>query len=174
MADNHNHSDSYILFELAGTTYAVRSHLVQQMEMIDQITPVPNAQAFVEGVVFLRGQVIPVLNLRVRFGFEKIPYDLRTRLVVVNTNGRALGLIVDAAREFVTIPSDSIRPPHEAIAGLSGQYLEGFAMLGERIVLILSLNEVMNSVADPQSEISGQSPVVSGHLESGARPGLKA
>lgn len=174
MADNHDHSDSYILFELAGTTYGVRSHLVQQMEMVEQITPVPNAQAFVEGVVFLRGQVIPALNLRVRFGFEKIPYDLRTRLVVINTGGRVLGLIVDAAREFVTIPSDTIRPPHEAIAGLSGQYLEGFAMLGERIVLILSLDEVMNSAASDQSVISGPPPSVSGHLESGAPPGLKA
>ena len=151
MADNRDHSDSYILFELAGTTYAVRSHLVQQMEMVEEITPVPNAQAFVEGVVFSRGQVIPVLNLRVRFGFEKIPYDLHTRLIVINTGGRVLGLIVDTAREFVTIPSDTIRPPHEAIAGLSGQYLEGITMLGERIVLILSLNEVINSAASVQS-----------------------
>src|SRR6185436_10941703 len=114
---------------LAGATYAVRTQDVQHMEMVEQITPVPNAPAFVEGVVFSRGQVIPALNLRVRFGFEKIPYDLRTRLIVINTGGRVLGLIVDTAREFVMIPPDTIRPPHEAIAGLSGQYLEGIAML---------------------------------------------
>jgi purine-binding chemotaxis protein CheW len=174
MTESQGHSDSFILFELAGASYGVRSHFVQQMEMIEQITPVPNAQAFVEGVVFSRGQVIPALNLRVRFGFEKIPYDLRTRLIVINTGGRILGLIVDTAREFVMIPPDVIQPPHEAITGLSGQYLEGIAMLDERIVLILSLDEVMNSAASVQSMISGHPPAVGGQLESGSRLGLKA
>jgi purine-binding chemotaxis protein CheW len=184
MADNHDHSDSYILFELAGTTYAVRSHFVQQMEMVEEITPVPNARAFVEGVIFSRGQVIPALNLRVRFGFEKIPYDSRTRLIVINTGGRVLGLIVDTAREFVMIARDAIRPPHEAIAGLSGQYLEGITMLekrdkrdkqdeaDKRIVLILSLDEVMDSAASVQSVIAGQRPTTSGQLETSTRPGL--
>ncbi len=71
MLDNLNDSEPFILFELAGTTYALRSQVVQQMEMIEQITPVPNAAPFVEGVVFSRGQVIPAVNLRVRFGLEK-------------------------------------------------------------------------------------------------------
>jgi chemotaxis signal transduction protein len=165
--DSTAHSDSFILFELAGATYGIRSRFVQQMEMIEQITPVPNAQPFVEGVVFSRGQVIPALNLRMRFGFEKIPYDLRTRLIVINTGGRVLGLIVDSAREFVLIASEAIKPPHEAIAGLSGQYLEGIAMLGKRIILILYLEEVMNSAANVHSIASGQNPAVSNQLESG-------
>jgi purine-binding chemotaxis protein CheW len=174
MSDNHDQTDSYILFKLARTTYAVQSQFVQQLEMVEQITPIPQAQAFVEGVVFLRGQVIPALNLRVRFGFEKIPYDLSTRLVVINTGGRILGLIVDTAREFVRIPADSISPPNEAIAGLSGQYLEGIAMLGERIVLILSLAEVMNSVASVQAMIGSQPPALGAPLEPGMRPALNA
>ena len=174
MTESKGHSDSFILFELAGASYGVRSRFVQQMEMIEQITPVPNAQAFVEGVIFSRGQVIPALNLRVRFGFEKIPYDLRTRLIVINTGTRVLGLIVDTAREFVIIPPDAIHPPHEAITGLSGQYLEGIAMIDERIVLILSLDEVMNSADTVQSVIDDHPPAVSGRLESGARPSLKA
>lgn len=174
MTDSQGKSDSFILFELAGASYGVRSHFVQQLEMIEQITPVPNAPAFVEGVVFSRGQVIPAINLRVRFGFEKIPYDLCARLIVINAGGRVLGLIVDTAREFVTIPDGVIQPPHEAITGLSGEYLEGIAMLGERIVLILSLDGVMDSAAGAQSAVDAQTPAVSGRLESGARPGLKA
>lgn len=174
MTDSKGKSDSFILFELAGASYGVRSQFVQQMEMVEQITPVPNSPAFVEGVVFSRGQVIPALNLRARFGFEKIPYDLRARLIVINAGGRVLGLIVDTAREFVTIPHDVIHPPHEAITGLSGDYLEGIAMLGERIVLILSLDGVMDSAAGVRPEIDAQPPAVSGRLESGARPGLKA
>ena len=79
-------ADSYVLFELAGTTYAVASGDVRQLEMVEHITPVPNAAAAVEGVVFSRGQVIPAINLRTRFGFSKIvpattcvPYDLLSR-----------------------------------------------------------------------------------------------
>jgi purine-binding chemotaxis protein CheW len=138
-------AEPFILFELAGTSYGVPSSAVQQMEMIeDNITPVPNAPAAVEGVIFSRGQVIPALNLRVRFGFEKVAYNLKTRLVVVNTNNRSVGLIVDSAREFIAIPANAIQPPNEAISGLKGKYLEGIATLGERIVLILKLDEIVN------------------------------
>lgn len=137
---------TYILFEVAGTTYAVRSHHVLHMEMVDHVTPVPNAPVFVEGVVFSRGQVVPVINLRARFGFDRAGVDLRTRLLVVQNEGRRVGLMADEAREFVTIADSSIHPPGEAIGGLSGNYLEGVATLGERIVLILNTREVVETI----------------------------
>ena len=74
---------TYILFGVAGTTYAVRSDQVLHMEMVEHITPVPNAPPHVEGVVFSRGQVVPAINLRLRFGFARAPYTLRSRLIVV-------------------------------------------------------------------------------------------
>jgi chemotaxis signal transduction protein len=143
MLENKTHFEPYILFELAETLYGIPSQLVQQMEMIEQITPVPNAPSFVEGVVFSRGQVIPAINLRVRFGFEKVPYDLRTRLIVIQSDNRTLGLIVDTAREFLLIPKAAIQPPPEEISGLSGKYLAGIATLDKRIVLILDVHELL-------------------------------
>jgi len=137
-------SFSYILFELAGTTYALRTQDVQHMEMVEHITPVPNAPAFVEGVVFSRGQVIPAVNLRVRFGFPPLTHSLRSRLIVVQAEGRKVGLIVDAASEFRTIPSEAIQPPHHSIAGLSGRYLAGIATVKDRVVLVLDLAEILN------------------------------
>lgn len=144
MSNTTNDAEAFILFELAGTTYGVRSRFVQQMEMIEHVTPVPNAIPAVEGVVLARGQVIPALSLRVRFGFEKIPYDLRSRLVVVSSAGRTVGLIVDTAREFVRIPAGTIEPPPEAITGLSGKYLEGIATIDGRMILVLNLEEVID------------------------------
>lgn len=144
MTNTQNDAEPFILFELAGTTYGVRSRFVQQVEMIEHVTPVPNAPAAVEGVVLARGQVIPALNLRARFGFERIAFDLRSRLVVVSTGGRTLGLIVDSAREFLRIPATAIEPPPEAITGLSGKYLEGVATIKERIILVLNLDEVID------------------------------
>ena len=139
---------SYILFSVSGTTYALPTTDVRHMEMIEDITRVPNAPSFVDGVVFSRGQVVPVVNLRARFGFDRAPHDLRTRLIVVQAEGRVVGLLVDVAREFVSIPPDAIQPPHEALAGMSGRYVEGVASIGDRLILILNLQRIL-SFADP-------------------------
>jgi purine-binding chemotaxis protein CheW len=135
---------SYILFTVAGTTYALRSGEVRHMEMIEGITRVPNAPSFVDGVVFSRGQVVPVVNLRARFGFERASPDLRTRLIVVQSAARLVGLVVDSAREFVNIPPDAIQPPHEALAGMSGRYVKGVASIGGRLILVLDLSRILD------------------------------
>ena len=142
-------SDSYILFTLAGTTYALRSEYVRHMEMVDHITRVPNAPAYVDGVVSSRGQVVPVINLRARFGFERVEADARTRLIIVELESRVVALLADSAREFVTIRPDSIQPPGAALAGLSGEYLEGIATIGDRLVLILNVKDIVNAASAP-------------------------
>jgi purine-binding chemotaxis protein CheW len=144
-------AEPYVLFELAGTAYAVSSGVVQRMEMVEHVTPVPNAPPFVDGVVFSRGRVVPAINLRRRFGFDRADYDLKTRLVVVAHAGRVVGLVVVSAREVVTIPDEAIQPPPDGVAGTSGGYLGGIATLGEKVVLILAVAEVLASAreADP-------------------------
>jgi purine-binding chemotaxis protein CheW len=141
-------AEPYILFAVAGTTYGLRSRDVAHVEMLDQVTAVPNAAAFVDGVVFSRGQVVPALNLRARFGFERAPFDMKTRLVVVQTDGRSVGLIVDAAREFISLDAGAVHPPGAALTGMSGKYLEGVANVGDRLILVLNLAEVL-AFADP-------------------------
>jgi len=146
--------EPFILFELAGTTYGVRSQYVQQIEMIDDVASVPNAHPAVDGVVLVRGQVIPALNLRTRFGFERIERELRSRLVVINTGTRVVGLVVDTAREFLKISTESIEPPPEALTGLSGHYLEGVATIGERLILILDLDAVLDLDYEVEPQVS--------------------
>ena len=145
--------EPFILFELAGTTYGVRSRFVQQIDMVEEVASVPNAHAAVEGVVLVRGQVIPAMNLRTRFGFDTIERDLRSRLVVINTGARVVGLVVDTAREFLKIPVESIEPPPEALTGLSGHYLEGIATIGERLILILNLDAVLDLDYEVDAEL---------------------
>jgi len=131
--------DPYIVFSVAGTSYALRSADVQHVERVEHVTRVPNAAPFVDGVVFSRGQVVPAVNLRVRFGFDRVPYDLRTRLIVVQAGGRNVGLIADHGREFVRLPRASILPPQESLAGLSGNYVLGIASINNRLILVLQL-----------------------------------
>ena len=143
--DPNPSTEPYVLFTLAGTAYAVPSRDVQRMEMVEHVTPVPNSPSFVDGVVFSRGKVVPAVNLRRRFGFDRAEYDLKTRLLVVAHADRLVGLIVDSAREFITIPAEAIQPPPESMAATSGRYLRGVADLGGRIILLLDVAGVLDA-----------------------------
>jgi purine-binding chemotaxis protein CheW len=141
-------TDHYILFTVAGTAYALPSNQVAHVEMVEQITRVPNAASFVDGVVFSRGQVVPAVNMRVRFGFEREERDLRTRLLVVQSGGRSVGLLVDSCREFLTIPQAAIQPPGDGLSGIGARYISGIATLNDRLIVILDLGTLLDS-AEP-------------------------
>ena len=143
----NGHGEPFILFELNNATYAVRSRDIQQLEMVGSITPVPTAPEFVEGVVSVRGEVIPAVNLRARFGFERAQTGLRTRLLVVRVGKRAVALLVDSAREFAAIDPKTIQPPPPTVAEISGHYLEGVAHINERLILILNVAALLETGA---------------------------
>jgi len=145
--------ENYVLFELAGATYALPSRQIVQLDMVQTPTPVPNAPAFVDGVVSVRGHVIPAVNLRARFGFPRVAHDLRSRIVIVREHARTVGLIVDSAREFATIASESIKPLPEGIGGTSGRYLHGIAEQGERLLLIVDVHELLETDEQPTDTV---------------------
>ena len=148
-------ADSYVLCELAGATYAVRSDDIEHLEMVGHLTPVPNAPPFVDGVTSVRGRVLPVINLRAKFGFDRNDVDLRTRLIVVRSGGRSVGLLVDTAREFASIPETAVQPPPDGLADTSTRYLRGMAHLGERLVLVLDIQELIR-VTDMRDEFTAE------------------
>jgi chemotaxis signal transduction protein len=137
-------TESYVLFELAGSTYGVPSRNVQHLELFEHVTLVPNANPAIDGVVFSRGQVIPALNLRTRFGFPRQENTLRTRILFVRVHDRTVGLIVDSAKQFLNFSAESIRPIEETLTGINGKYLKAVTKAGERLVLILDLEAVLN------------------------------
>ena len=140
-------ADNYILFTVAGTSYALPSQEVAHVEMVDHITRVPNAPPFVDGVVFSRGQVIPAINLRARFGFDPAPLDVSARLLVAQSGSRAVGLLVDACREFMTVPGSAIHPPGDALSGESAAYVTGVASVGDRLIVVLGLERLLDATA---------------------------
>ena len=137
-------TEPYILFKLEKTTYGIPGKHIKQLEMIENITPVPNVPDFVEGVVFSRGLVIPAINLRLRFGFEKIQHTIRSRLLVINDNSRTVGLIVDSAKEFVTISHENVYPPPEDISEINEKYIEGITKLENQLILLVKIDEILN------------------------------
>jgi purine-binding chemotaxis protein CheW len=147
--------ESYVLFELGGSAYGIPSANVQHIDMFEHVTLVPNANPAIDGVVFSRGQVIPALNLRIRFGFPREANTMRTRIIFATIHDRTVGLIVDTAREFRSLPVNSIRPIEETLTGINGRYLKAVTKVGERLVLILDLEEVLN-VEDVQLPAAGE------------------
>ena len=138
-------ADNYILFSVAGTSYALPSQDVAHVEMVEQITRVPNAPPFVDGVVFSLGQVVPALNMRARFGFERAPLDVASRLLIVHNRGRSVGLLVDSCREFMNVPGEAIHPAGDALTWLSAQYVDGVASIDDRLIVLLGLERLLGT-----------------------------
>jgi purine-binding chemotaxis protein CheW len=139
-----NSTDTFILFELGHASYALRSSDVLHVEMLEHITPVPNAASAVEGIVFSRGHLYPALNLRARFGLERIAHTAKSRLLFVRVHERTVALVVDSAREFRRIPAETIRAADGGLHGIPGNYVQGVATVNGRLVLLLDLVAVLN------------------------------
>lgn len=137
-------SEPFVLFELAGSIYAIASVCIRHIDMCEHITPVPNANPAVEGVVFSRGQVIPALSLRTRFGLPRQEHSLRTRIIFAAVQDRIVGLIVDAANEFRNLPRAGIHPIEQTLTGINRRYLQAVTEIAGRLVLILDLAAVLN------------------------------
>jgi purine-binding chemotaxis protein CheW len=138
-------SNQYILFTVAGTTYALPSRDIAHVDLVETVTRVPNAAPFVDGVVFSRGQIVPAVNVRARFGFDRAPFDVGTRFLVTNAGGRAVGLLVDSCREFVKIEAAAIHPAADALGGASDSSISGIATVGDRMIVVLDLDRLVAS-----------------------------
>lgn len=149
--------DPYVVFQLAGASYAIASAQVKHVEMMESLTPVPNAHPFVAGAVFSRGEVVPVVDCRVRFGFPPKPPDLQSRLIVVAPSGRTVGLLVDTAREFRRLAPQEILPPPEEMTRRSGRYLTGIAIIGGRLVFVLDVEKLLDfDGAERLEDVAGE------------------
>lgn len=134
-----------VVFRLAGEYYAVDIHQVREIIRVPDITRVPRTPDFVEGVINLRGSVIPIIDLRKRFGMEAAEADDEQRIVVVELDDKTLGVIVDAVTEVLRIDRDRIEPPSPYIVNVDTQYITGIARLDERLVILLDAARVLST-----------------------------
>lgn len=133
----------HVLFVVADVTLALPASVVLQMESYAGATAVPGAPPFVAGIVQLRGKVVPVVDLRVRFGLAPAPPPPDARVVVGEHAGRAVALLADSAREVARIASDAVEPPPPVLAAGAGRFVSGIAHVGERTVLLLDFEKVI-------------------------------
>jgi len=134
-----------VTFKLGTEEFGVDILKVQEINKMMNITKIPNAPAFIEGVINLRGKIIPIVDLRKRLGFKEQPYDKSTRIIVVELEGLVLGFIVDSVSEVLRIPENTIEPPPSMVAGIESEYIEGVGKLDDRLLILLELKKVFSS-----------------------------
>lgn len=134
-----------IVFKLGEEEYGVEVDKVQSIERMVPITRVPKTFTFVKGVFNLRGVVMPVIDLRGRFGLEETEYTDQTRIIIVSVNEMQVGFIVDSANDVIDLNTDTIETPPEVVGGIKAKYLRGVAKISEeRLLIMLNLSEVLN------------------------------
>lgn len=134
-----------VSFNIGSEEFGVEILKVQEINRMVEITRVPQAPHYVEGVINLRGKVIPIIDLRKRFSLEVKSYDKNTRIVVVDINGNIMGMIVDAVSEVLRLSSSTIEPPPEIVTGVNAEYIKGVAKLEDRLLIFLDLSKVVNA-----------------------------
>lgn len=132
-----------VVFLLGAESYGVEISRVHEIIRLQAVTRVPRSPLFVEGVINLRGKVIPVVDLRRRFGLPSAEHTRASRTVVVEIGDQVVGLVVDAVSEVLSINSATIEPASPVVAGVDSEYIQGIAKLPERLVILLDLDRVL-------------------------------
>ncbi|MGG0844164.1 chemotaxis protein CheW [Peribacillus simplex] len=133
-----------IVFQIKDKEYAIPVDKVSGIEKLLHITRVPKAALFVKGVINLRGVITPIIDLRVRFGFEEVEYDGSTRIIIVILDDMEVGLIVDSANDVLDIPVDSIEPQPEVVGHVASEYISGVAKIEKRLLVLINLEKALS------------------------------
>lgn len=136
----------HVVFKVAGTDYALPADEVLQMESYSGATPIPGAAPHVAGIVQVRGRVVPVVDLRARFGLEAAERTLDSRLVIGNDSGRSVALLVDSAREVVKLEAEQVEPPPAMIVDEAQGFVKAVARLGDRLLMLIDFKKVIGEV----------------------------
>ncbi len=136
-------TSKFVGFTLGKEEYAVDILKVKEIKLMIAITRVPKAPSFVEGVINLRGEIIPIIDLRKKLSLPVSPQTEDSRIIVVELEERLVGIIVDSVSEVLELPDDKISPPPPIIAGIEAEYLRGVGRLGERLLILLDLDRIL-------------------------------
>lgn len=140
---NTSAEEQLVVFQLAGETYGIDISSVHEIIRMQTITQVPRTPEFVEGVINLRGKIVPVIDLHKRFGLPVGEETQNSRIMVVEVNGVTVGMIVDSVSEVLRLPVANIEPPPPMLSGVDVAYLRGVGKWQEQLIILLDLDKVL-------------------------------
>jgi purine-binding chemotaxis protein CheW len=143
-----------VTFTLGSEEYAVDILKVQEINRMKEITRVPNSPIYVEGVINLRGKVIPVVNLRKKFGLVDKDNDEQSRIMIMDIQGITMGLVVDAVSEVLRVPDNIVEPTPPMASNISTEFIKGIAKLEDRLIILLDMDRLLGR-AEETSALGG-------------------
>ncbi len=146
-----------VSFHLAEEPYGIEITKVREIILMGEITQIPQTPEYIKGLINLRSTVIPVIDLRSRFGLPEAELTGESRIMVINVRGKTIGIIVDAVSEVLRISNDQITPPPPTVAGLGREYLTGLVRLEEQLLILLDIDKLLG-----EAETAGLEEAVAG------------
>ncbi|OEH85960.1 chemotaxis protein CheW [Desulfuribacillus stibiiarsenatis] len=146
-----------IVFRLDSEEYGVEVNQVKSIERVQNVTKIPQSANFVKGIINLRGNVTPIIDLRTRLGMEYLEATDSSRVIIVGVEGMQIGLIVDSANDVIDIPGNLIEAPPKVVGNVDAAYLRGVAKLDDRLLILLNLDKVLDTVEIKKLEEIGKS-----------------
>ena len=140
-----NNATEVLSFRLGGEEYAISILKVQEIRGYDAVTRIANAPEYLKGVVNLRGIIVPIVDMRIKFNVGAPTYDAFTVVIVLNINNHTIGMVVDSVSDVVTLTPDQIKPAPDLGATVSGEYLRGLGTVGERMLIMLDIDKLLGS-----------------------------
>jgi purine-binding chemotaxis protein CheW len=144
--DAHDAAGSeYLAFTLGAEEYGIDILKVQEIRGYEAVTRIANAPEFIKGVINLRGIIIPVVDMRIKFKLGTPTYDQFTVVIILNIGGRIMGMVVDSVSDVTTLTPDQIKPAPEMGSAFNGEYLMGLGTLDERMLILIDIDRLMSS-----------------------------
>lgn len=135
----------FLIFTLGDKEYGIDILKVQEIRGYDQVTRIANTPAFIKGVTNLRGVIVPIIDLRVKFAQQGVTYNENTVVIVLNFGQRVVGIVVDGVSDVLSLTNEQIRPAPEFAVTLATEYLTGLGSLGERMLILVDIEKLLSS-----------------------------
>ncbi|KEA51502.1 MULTISPECIES: chemotaxis protein CheW [Mangrovibacter] len=143
--DGEPSGQEFLVFTLGDEEYGIDILKVQEIRGYDQVTRIANTPPFIKGVTNLRGVIVPIVDLRIKFAKSDVVYNENTVVIVLTLGQRVVGIVVDGVSDVLSLTSDQIRPAPEFAVTLSTEYLTGLGAVGERMLILVNIEKLLNS-----------------------------
>ena len=135
----------YLAFNLGSEEYGVAIQKVQELRGYDAVTRIANAPDYIKGVVNLRGVIVPIIDMRIKFNLGTPTYDQFTVVIILNIGGRVMGMVVDCVSDVITLTPDQVKPAPEMGSALDTNYLIGLGTVEQRMLILVDIDKLMSS-----------------------------
>ncbi len=135
----------YLTFVLGNEEYGLEILKVQEIRGYDTVTQIANTPEFIKGVVNLRGKIVPIVDLRIKFNLGKVEYDEFTVVIILNLNGRVVGIVVDGVSDVMALQGEQIREVPTLVTSIDTKYILGLATVEEQMLILVDIEQLMSS-----------------------------